>query len=216
MALEDLIHIHKMDIFPPRDFRRQEHVEPLDKMHDVAQIVARQKPSERILLRHHESQHEYRQLVRAVQLEDIGQIARQAVLRLHQERLMTGRVVRKAKISVAQDRSQGNVNDLKIILGHRRRRRGRSGIEIIQQNEIAPEGFVDPRRDFGKRLCQAAAHDQKALRGIGCYLQVNRRPIAGAIMAGKKSRGDSGHTGCRCWFRPRDRRVAYLRLMHWT
>ena len=69
-------------------------------------------------------------------------------------------VVRQVEVGVAQDSSQRNVDDLKIVVrrslirGHFRER-----IEIVEQDKIAVEGFVNPGRDFRKRLGQAASND---------------------------------------------------------
>ena len=61
-ACRDLIYIDEMRIFVLFDFRCQVHIELLDKIHYVLQVVARLKPSQLVLLRTKKSENECQQL----------------------------------------------------------------------------------------------------------------------------------------------------------
>ena len=50
-------------------FGGEELVEPLDEVHDIAQVVSRLQPSQRILLRHHEAQDKRQQLALGVRFD---------------------------------------------------------------------------------------------------------------------------------------------------
>ncbi len=184
-AAGDGIHVHEIRVLEFGHFRREKQIQPLDKVQQIADIVARLKPAERILLRHHEAQHERQQLVLGVQADDVREVAREIILRLLQKFLVPRRVIRQLKIGVAENRAQRDVNDLKIILRRLRGRNFRQRVKIVQQNKIAFELRVDHRRDVGERLRKTAAHDQKAPSGIGCHLKIHRRAVAGTVVLGE-------------------------------
>ena len=194
----NLVNVHQVDVFTPGDFRSQKLVEPLHKIHDVAQIVAGLKPAERILLRHQETQDKREQLVFGVQAQHIGQVAGEIILGLQEEPLMPRPVVGQLKVGVAPNGTQGDLNDLKILgVGGRRRQFG-EGVKMIELDEFALMGGVDPGGDFRQGLRETGAHGQKAQPGVGRDLEIHRGPVSGAIMPGEKPRTDDsppGHWG---------------------
>ncbi len=139
ILLDDRIDVHEMGVLILRNLRGQKHVEPLDEVHDVSQIVARLEPSPRVLLGHKKSQHERQELVLDVQPQDVGEISQQVVLRLPQKLLMLRPIFREMKKGVPEDGPQRSVNNLKIVLRRLSRRQIGKRIEIVHQNEVALE-----------------------------------------------------------------------------
>ena len=72
---------------------------------------------------------------------------------------MARAVIGQAEVGAAEDGTEGDVDDLEIVL----RRLGvgdfGKGIEVIKQEKITLTAAIDARGDFGEGLGEAAADD---------------------------------------------------------
>ena len=108
---------------------------------------------------------------------------------------MFAAVIGKMEIGGAQDGTQRDMYDLKIVLRRLRNRNLREGIEIVHQQEIAVEMTVDRRRKQGERFRQAAADHQEARVRCRRNLQVSRCAITSAIVSREEFRLDTDRFG---------------------
>jgi hypothetical protein len=155
-AARHLIDVDKVGVLSSRALGRQKHIEPLDEVHDIAQLIARLKAPEWILLRHEEAEHDRKELALGINSSCAASVggSRKKALPMTVRRGMC--TIWKSYCAACSDGMCGNESKL----------------------------------------------FSKSRTGIGCHLEVDGRPIAGAVMQGKKSRRD---------FRGRPRRRLWLR-----